>query len=300
MPDGRGNDFPKKLAGADQYLPETRLGLGLGVPPQAAEVSEDHRRYLSGLRRRHRLIALARLALAVGLVALWETAARLRWIDPFIISQPSQIAATLLNLARDGSLWRHSAWTVSETVVGFTAGTLIGTLIAVALWWSSNLSRVLEPYIVVLNSVPKVALGPIFIVWLGNGIPAIIAMALAISVIVTILMVFTGFQEVDQDKIKLLRTFGATKTQLLRLVVLPASLPTIIGALKVNVGLSLVGTIVGEFLVSQAGLGFLIVYGGQVFKMSLIMASVGVLCLVSIALYYGVTWLERRFLGWKT
>jgi NitT/TauT family transport system permease protein len=162
------------------------------------------------------------------------------------------------------------------------------------------LSRILEPYIVVLNSVPKVALGPIFIVWLGNGIPAIIVMGLAISLIVTIMMVFSGFAEVDQNKIKLLRTFGANKWQVMTKVVLPASLPTIVAALKVNVGLSLVGTIVGEFLVSQAGLGFLIVYGGQVFKMSLIMASVVILCVASALLYYGVTWLENRLLKWKT
>jgi NitT/TauT family transport system permease protein len=158
----------------------------------------------------------------------------------------------------------------------------------------------LDPYLVVLNSIPKVALGPIFIVWMGTGMTAILAMALAISVIVTVLMVFSGFQEVDPDKIKLLRTFGATRGQILRLVVLPASVPTIIAALKVSVGQSLVGVIMGEFLVSQAGLGYLIVYGGQVWKMNLILGSLTVLCLVSIALYYGVSWLERRYLRWKT
>ncbi len=299
MPDGRQDDLPGGVAGSTQYLAERRLGLRLRAPLPEAVVSADHRRYLEELRRHRRLVSLVRVALFVLLMVLWEVAAHRQWINPFIVSYPSQIASVLGRMAADGSLWRHAAWTVSETAIGFLLGTLVGTLVAVGLWWSTTLSRILDPYLVVLNSIPKIALGPIFIVWLGTGIPAIVSMALAISVIVTVMIVFTGFQEVDQDKIKLLRTFGATKGQLLRLVVLPASVPTIIGALKVSVGQSLVGVILGEFLVSQAGLGYLIIYGGQVWKMSLILASVGVLCLLSMALYYGVTWLEQRLLHWR-
>lgn len=279
---------------------EMRLAEGFcAVEEDEVPVSEDHHRYLASVHRRKVMTAVIRVALLVALIALWEVAARLSWINAFITSYPSQIVRTIYQMAADGSLWKHASWTIGETVFGFTFGTLLGTVVAMALWWSPFLSRVLEPYIVVLNGIPKVALGPIFIVWLGNGIPAIVAMGLAISLIVTIMMVFTGFSEVDQNKIKLLRTFGATKWQIMIKVVLPASLPTVVAALKVNVGLSLVGTIVGEFLVSQAGLGFLIVYGGQVFKMSLIMASVVILCLVSIILYYAVTWLENRTLRWR-
>jgi NitT/TauT family transport system permease protein len=246
------------------------------------------------------LIGFGRTFIFVLLIAVWELGARYGWINPFIFSSPSLVVALLWRMIADGSLWLHLGWTVTETAIGFTVGTLLGTLIAVALWWSKALSEMLDPYLVVLNSIPKVALGPIFIVWMGTGMTAILAMALAISVIVTVLMVFSGFQEVDPDKIKLLRTFGATRGQILRLVVLPASVPTIIAALKVSVGQSLVGVIMGEFLVSQAGLGYLIVYGGQVWKMNLILGSLTVLCLVSIALYYGVSWLERRYLRWKT
>jgi len=166
----------------------------------------------------------------------------------------------------------------------------------VMLWWSDLLADILDPYIVVLNSIPKVALGPIFIVWLGTTVTAIIAMAISISVIVTIMMVYVGFREVDPDRVKLLRTFGATRLQILSKVVLPASVPVMIAALKVNVGLSMVGTIVGEFLVSKAGLGFLIVYGGQVFNMSLVMSSVILLSIVSVLLYYGVSALEQAVL----
>jgi NitT/TauT family transport system permease protein len=198
-----------------------------------------------------------------------------------------------MNLVRRGELWTHLGMTVGETAAGFTIGTMLGILAAVVLWWSDLLSEILDPYIVILNSIPKVALGPIYIVWLGTNVSAIVAMAITISVIVTIVMVYVGFRQVDPDKVKLLRTFGASRIQILQKVILPASVPVMMAALKVNVGLSLVGTIVGEFLVSKAGLGFLIIYGGQIFNMSLVMASVILLSVVSAVLYYGVSALEK-------
>jgi len=227
-------------------------------------------------------------------MVLWELAARARIVDPFIASQPTRIWETLVRLATAGDLWLHLGVTVAETVAGFVLGTLLGVGAAIVLWWFPFWSDVSEPYIVMLNSIPKVALGPIFIVWLGTNVRAVLAMAIAISVIVTLLMVFTAFREVDPNKIKLLRTFGATKTQILLKAIIPSTVPTMIGALKVNVGLSLVGTIVGEFLASKAGLGYLIIYGGQVFNMSLVMAAVILLAIVSILLYYVVSYLERQ------
>ena len=199
-----------------------------------------------------------------------------------------------MRLAKEGELWKHLGWTVGETVIGFTAGTLLGIIIAIILWWSDYVSRVLDPYIVVLESIPKVALGPIFVVWLGTNMTAVIAMAVAVSVIVTVMMMHIGFKEVYPNKVKLARTFGATKFQVLTKVIIPASIPTMIAALKVSVGLSLVGTIVGEFLASKAGLGYLIIYGGQVFNMSLVMASILLLAIVSIILYVFVAKLEER------
>ena len=245
-------------------------------------------------RVRRLLVNVARWAVLIAALALWEAAAQAKWIDPFIASQPSRVWTTIVRLAAGGELWIHLWTTVWETVVGFLLGTLIGIGAAVVLWWFPFWSDVSEPYIVMLNSIPKVALGPIFIVWLGTNIRAVLAMAIAISVIVTLLMVFTAFREVDANKIKLLRTFGATKRQILLKVLLPSTVPTMIAALKVNVGLSLVGTIVGEFLASKAGLGYLIIYGGQVFNMSLVMAAVMLLAIVSIVLYYLVSYLERR------
>lgn len=257
-------------------------------------ISAEHRQYLRSIKFHAFLVRAAQLALLVGLFVLWEIAAKKGWINAFIFSQPTRIWSALLRLSSEGELWKHLGWTVGETVLGFTVGTAAGIVIAIMLWWSEFFSQVMDPYIVVLNSVPKVALGPIFVVWLGTTITAVVAMAISISIIVTIMMMHTGFKEVDPNQVKLVRTFGATKRQVLGKVIIPASIPTMIAALKVNVGLSLVGTIVGEFLASKAGLGYLIVYGGQVFNMSLVMASVLLLLVVSVILYYAVAFLEEK------
>jgi NitT/TauT family transport system permease protein len=258
-----------------------------------AGISNEHREFLRKVRRRKIFILAAQLLLLVALFALWELLAVLKLIDPFIMSQPSRIAETVADLYREGELFYHTGITCLETVIGFLLGTIAGTVIAVILWWSEFLSRVLEPYLVVLNSLPKIALGPIFIVWIGAGPSSIIAIALTISLIVTIMEVLNGFISVDQDKIKLVRTFGANRAQILMKVVLPSSYPVIINALKVNVGLSWVGVIVGEFLVSKAGLGYLIVYGGQVFQLDLVMTSVLILSAAAALMYQGVVYIER-------
>lgn len=256
--------------------------------------SPEHRQYLRKLRLRQICIRGTQVLLLIGLFLLWELAARLGWINAFIFSQPTKVWTAIVRLASQGELWRHLGWTVGETVIGFTAGTIGGIILAVLLWWSSFLSRVMDPYIVVLNSIPKVALGPIFVVWLGTTMTAVVAMAVSVSIIVAVMMMHSGFQEVDPNQVKLVQTFGANKGQVLRKVIIPASVPTMIAALKVNVGLSLVGTIVGEFLASKAGLGYLIIYGGQVFNMSLVMGSVILLSLVSVVLYYGVSLVEEK------
>ncbi|MEA4961301.1 ABC transporter permease, partial [Lutispora sp.] len=234
-------------------------------------VSEEHKKFLMNNKRKNSAIGLSRFIILILLFFLWETAASKEWIDPFIMSQPSRIIKTIVIMSKDGSLFMHTGITVYETIIGFVSGTVIGTLVAIALWWSDFLAKVLDPYLVVLNALPKTALGPIILVWIGGTTKSIVVMALLLSIVVTIINVFTGFSNCDEDKIKLLKTFGANKRQILRKVVFPAGIPTIISTLKINVGLSLVGVIVGEFLVSKAGLGHLIIYGGQVFKMDLVM-----------------------------
>ncbi|NLM45874.1 MAG: ABC transporter permease [Firmicutes bacterium] len=255
--------------------------------------------YLEQRRCSRRRVMAARILLLAGIILLWEAAAVLHWIDPFITSQPTRILRTIVTLYREGGLFLHAGVTIAETVAGFLLGTLAGTLVAVILWWSDFLAEVLEPYLVVLNSLPKIALGPVLIVWLGQGMQSIVAMALFVSLIVTIISVYAGFSQVDENKIKLLISFGATKLQILRLVILPASIPTIVSALKINVGLAWVGVIVGEFLVSRAGLGYLIVYGGQVFRLDLVMASVIILSAAAALMYQAVVLLEKYVLQWR-
>lgn len=268
-------------------------------PPkqQVKPISAAHKRYLQDLRRHRVLVRATQLMILVLIFALWEILARASIIDPFITSQPSRILRTITTLYQEGALFNHIGITCLETIIGFVLGTIIGVGCAILLWWSKFLSEVSEPYLVVLNSLPKIALGPIFIVWIGAGPTAIIVMTLAISLIVTILEVLSGFLGVDKEKVKLVQIFGGSKFQILTKVLLPASFPNIINALKVNVGLSWVGVIVGEFLVSRAGLGYLIVYGGHVFKLDLVMTSVVILAIAATIMYKGVVQFEQFVLS---
>lgn len=257
--------------------------------------SKEHAAYLSKIRRDSRHVTIIRFAIMVAFIGLWELAATMQWIDPFIMSSPSRIAGTIASLYESGELFMHIGVTLWETIAGFFLGTVIGIGVAILLWWSPMIARTLDPYLVVLNSLPKIALGPVIIVWVGAGQGAIITMALLISVIVTIMSVLNGFLEVSEEKIMLMRTFGATRFQILRMVILPASVPSIISTLKIAVGMTWVGVIVGEYLVSKAGLGYLIVYGGQVFKLDLVMASILILAVVAALMYIAVAHVEKRY-----
>ena len=258
-------------------------------------ISEDRRKYLTAKKRKKLAILVAQITSLVAFIALWEILANIGVIDSFLMSQPSRIVKTVLNMSSN-NLLMHLGVTVLETIVGFLLGTLIGTLLASILWWSDFVSKVSEPFLVVLNSLPKVALGPIIIVWVGAGTPAIITMALAISLVVTVLEMLNGFKSTDENIIKMAYTFRATKWQVFTKIVFPSNISTLISSLKVNIGLSLVGVISGEFLVSKAGLGYLIVYGGQVFKLDLVMTSVIILGLVAAGMYECVVLLEKLIL----
>ncbi len=257
-----------------------------------SEISIDRKRYLKKIKVNKVLVLVTQIGILVAFIGIWELLANQGIIDSFITSQPSRIVKTFLNLSSN-DLLEHLKITLIETLTGFTLGTIFGVIIAIILWWSPFISKVSEPFLVVLNSLPKVALGPIIIIWVGAGMPAIIVMALAISLIVTILDILNGLINTDKEKIKMARTFNANKMQVLTKVVLPANITTLFNTLKVNIGLSLVGVISGEFLVSKGGLGYLIVYGGQVFKLDLVMTSVIILGIVA-ALMYEVIELMRR------
>lgn len=263
------------------------------------KVSKDHMNYLEKLRKKKKLILTTQISIFVLGLALWEILAQLSLIDTFLTSSPSKIWNTFWHLARNGNLAYHVGISVFENVVGFTAGTLLGVIIAIGLWWSDFMAKVMEPYLVVLNSLPKTALAPIVIIWIGTGYDGIIVTAITVSIVITIMNMYNSFISVDEDKIKLLKTFGATKYQIFRKVVFPHSIPDMISTLKVNIGLSWVGVIVGEFLVSRAGIGWLLVYGSQVFQFDLIMMGVFILAIISVIMYKIVSVIENKFTKWN-
>lgn len=258
-------------------------------------ISAEHEEYLRNVKRNRRNIIFMRILILVSFFALWEILGNLRVIDPFLTSTPSRMIKSFVKIYNEGTMVSHIMTTCYETIIGFTLGTVIGIIVAIMLWWSDFLCKVLDPYIVVLNALPKVALGPIIIFWAGNGMKAIVLMALLISVVSTIISILSGFKEVEEDKIKLLKTFGASKFKILTNLIIPASTPTLISALKISVGLSWVGVIMGEFLVAKKGLGFLIVYGGQVAQLDMVMMSVVVLSVIAYLMYEVVHYFEKKY-----
>lgn len=252
----------------------------------------DRQRYLRKILMNKIAIIITQILIVIGVIVLWEVLANCGIIDSFIASQPSRIVKTFLNLSSN-NLLEHIGVTCLETLIGFICGAVLGYILAIILWWSKFLSKVSEPFLVVLNSLPKIALGPVIIIWVGAGMSAIITMALSISLIVTVLELLNGFLSTDKELIKMAKTFNASKLQILTKIVIPANVTTFINSLKINIGLSLVGVISGEFLVSKAGLGYLIVYGGQVFQLDLVMTSVIILAVVAALMYEVVVMLGK-------
>ena len=255
-------------------------------------LSPERQLYLKGIQKRKKLIIAAQILILVLVIAGWEIAAITGAVDAFIVSSPTRIWRTILNF-RQNQLPFHIGITFFETMIGFVLGATIGIFVAFVLWWSSFLAKVMDPYLVVINALPKIALGPVIIIWVGAGMQAVIVMALAISLVVTIMEMLSGFVNTDAELIKMAQTFHANKLQTFTKIVFPYNLHTLFNCLKINIGLSLVGVIAGEFLVSRAGLGYLIIYGGQVFQMDLVMTSVIILALLAAFLYGMVVFVER-------
>lgn len=264
------------------------------ITQETLSLSENRKKYLKKVKIRKISIFITQISILIIFIVAWELLARAGILDSFITSQPSRIINTFLNLSNN-DLLTHLRITLVETLAGFSLGTILGVIIAIILWWSPFISKVSEPFLVVLNSLPKIALGPVIIIWVGAGMPAIIVMALAISLIVTILDILNGLINTDKEKIKMAKTFNANKLQILTKIVIPANISTLFNTLKVNIGLSLVGVISGEFLVSKGGLGYLIVYGGQVFKLDLVMTSVIILGIVAALMYEVIEILRKVF-----
>lgn len=259
-------------------------------------MSKEHEIYVKKVKRDKLKVTLFRILILLGFIVLWELAADMKWIDPFLTSSPSRMFKSFLSFYEDGTILRHIWVTCYETILGFSLGTILGTIIAIVLWWFPFTAKVLDPYLVVLNALPKVALAPIIIFWVGNGTSAIIVIALLISIVTTIISVFTGFQEVDREKILLMKTFQANKIQILRYLIIPYTIPVLISALKINVGLSWVGVIMGEFLVAREGLGFIIVYGGQISQLDMVMMSIVLLSIIAFLMYKLVAIIEKKYI----
>lgn len=260
-----------------------------------SEVSTCQKEYVRCMNRRKRTVVFTRIFIFAAFLILWESAARLEWIDSFIFSSPCRVAMTFCDMLKDGSILGHIGVTLAETLVSFALVVLTGISAAVLLWMLPTVSRILEPYLVVLNSLPKSALAPLLIVWLGANMRTIIIAGMSVAIFGTVLNLYTCFTEVSPDKEKLIYTLGGKKKDTLFKVVLPGTIPNILSVMKVNIGLCLVGVIIGEFIGARRGLGYLIIYGSQVFKLDWVILSIVILCMIAMALYALLGWLEGMY-----
>ena len=259
-------------------------------------VSTYQRDFINNDRRRRRLVAFCQILILVLFISLWEGTTRLGILNDFIFSSPSRIVKTFVTMAGDGTVFYHIGITLFETFLSSFIVLVAGILLSVLLRWNRSISSVLEPYLITLNSLPKTALAPIFIVWLGNNMKTIIVCAISLAIFGTVINLTTSFTQMDPDKLLLIKTLGGSRKDMLSKVIIPGSVPNIISNMKVNIGLCLVGVIIGEFLSANAGLGYLIVYGSQVFKLDWVLMSIVILCIIATALYALLNLIEKVYL----
>lgn len=257
--------------------------------------SEGYTNYIKNVKKDKRKVLIYQILLLVGFIILWEVLANFKIINTFLFSKPSDIYLLFIDYLKNGELLKHVGISVYETLLGLVIGTVLGILVAISLWWSDGLSKILDPFLVVLNALPKTALAPIIIVWAGAGITGIVVTAVTISVVVTILSAYNYFTNVDEEKIKMLKSFGATKGQILCKLIIPSNIGNLINLTKINIGMAWVGVIVGEFLVSRAGIGYLIVYGSQVFKLDLVVMGVFILAFCAWIMYEILNIIEKIY-----
>ena len=257
------------------------------------DILNNQEKYERGRIKHHRMVLLARTLILAGFLLLWEGLVRMGDVDSFFFSSPSQVMLCFIGMIKDFSFFTNTGITLLETIASFLLVLAISLLTATLLWHSPKCSEILEPYLVVLNSLPKSALAPLFIVWLGTGINTIIVAGISVAVFGSVINLYTGFRQVDNEKIKLIYTLGGSKRDAFCKVVLPGSVPTILSNMKVNIGLALVGVIIGEFLAARRGLGYLIIYGSQVFKLNMVITSILILCAIAMGLYQLIQMLEH-------
>lgn len=251
--------------------------------------------YVKKHHRHHHMVTFLRLLVLFLFFAVWEAAGRCKLIDTFFFSSPGMVASFFAKMVIDGSFFTHTGITLFETLLSFLLITVISILAATVLWYSKTLSEIFEPYLVVLNSLPKSALAPLFIVWLGTGINTIIVAGISVAIFGSVISLYTGFKHVDNEKLKLVYTLYGNRFDAFHKVVLPSCVPIILSNMKVNVGLALVGVIIGEFLAARRGLGYLIIYGSQVFQLNMVITSIVILCVIAMGLYQCIQWVEHLY-----
>lgn len=256
--------------------------------------SKEHQAFLKKRRNKKILIHVMQFLIIFLFLALWEFTSRMGMINSFLSSSPSRVVHTFLSLLEQNNLWNHVYVTVYETFLSFFIASVLGFLIATLLWWFPILAKIFDPYLTVLNSLPKVALGPLIIIWIGANMNSIIFMALMISLFITIINIYSGFQQIDYYYTTLLKTLNASKRQIFVKLVVPGNKNNIINCLKVNISMALIGVIMGELLVSKEGLGYLIMYGSQVFNINLVITSVVLLGIISYLMYLIVSLIEKK------
>ena len=254
--------------------------------------SKEHIEYLKKRKKEKRIVCFFRLLIIVCFLIAWELLSRFELINTFLSSSPTKVIETIYQLFQDKTLFTHIGVTLYEVFISFSIATILGFIIATILWSNKIIAKVVDPYLTILNSLPKVALGPLIIIWVGASTNSIIFMALLISTFVTIITIYQGFSQTNKSYITLLKSFGATKWQIFIKVVLPSNIPTLISALKINISMSLIGVIMGELLVSKSGLGYLIMYGSQVFNINLLITGVVILGIISYIMYFIIDLLE--------
>ena len=269
----------------------------MSVPATAVSPSTKPRRFARKLPKRTIwptwALVTMQSAILIGFVALWEVAATFGWLDAFFWSQPSAIAKTAGIFFTEGNAFVDIAYTFRSTIMGFIIGTTLGAVLGMSFWWSRNYAMIMQPYIICLESIPKLALAPLIILVFGMGLASKVAIATALTLVVSTLTAYSGVQAVDRDQEKLFYSLGASRWQVFTKLVAPSCIPWVISILRVNIGLALTGSIVGEFVASQHGLGRTILYAGQTYEIALVWVAVLVLSALSILMYVGVSWLER-------
>ena len=257
-------------------------------------MSEEHKIFLRQEKKNKLIIITSQLLIFIIFLITWELLSHYQIINTFLYSSPSKILSTIIKLINNKELFKHIIITLYEVFISFSLSTIIGILIATILWFNKRLAQITDPYLTIINSLPKVALGPLIIIWVGASIRSIIFMSLLISLFTTIINIYSGFNSINKDYLIMFKSFKATKYQTFRYLILPSSLNNIIATLKINISLNLIGVIMGELLVSKQGLGYLIMYGSQVFNLDLVLTSIFILGVISYLMYFIIDKLTKK------